>query len=313
MRRLTAPGDIPAGLGPTAVTIGKFDGLHAGHRAVIGRLRELAAHRDLASVVVTFDRNPLALFAPDRCPQPLLSNEQKLERLQATGLDATLMLAFDRDLAAVSAEDFVRDVLVGALRARLVLVGRDFRFGAKAAGSAELLQRMGPELGFEVVVLDDVAADGRRASSTWVRELLDEGRIAEAAGLLGTLPALRSTVEHGFERGRELGYPTANLAADAMEGYVPADGVYAAWLTTPQGRFPAAVSVGNNPTFEGVPAKRVEAHAIDAILDLYGELVTVEFVQHVRGMRRFDDMAALAAQMGADELRVREILAAPSP
>jgi riboflavin kinase / FMN adenylyltransferase len=296
----------------TAVTIGKFDGVHSGHRAVIAALRALAAERDLATVVVTFDRNPLSLLAPDRCPDPLLSNPQKLERLAATGVDATVMLAFDRELSQVPAEEFVSRMLVHELHAGLVLVGADFRFGARGAGTAELLQRMGAELGFEVVVLDEVLEQGRRASSTWVRELLGEGRVQEAAALLGAPPALRSVVSRGEQRGRELGYPTANLDRGAMEGFIPADGVYAAWMEVDGARYPAAVSIGNNPTFEGVPAQQVEAHAIDADLDIYGRPITVEFVAYVRGMRRFDGMDALAAQMQQDERRVRELLGVPA-
>ncbi|HWR86339.1 MAG TPA: bifunctional riboflavin kinase/FAD synthetase [Rhodoglobus sp.] len=295
----------------TAVTIGKFDGVHTGHRAVVARLRALADERDLATVVVTFDRNPLSLLAPDKCPDALLSNPQKLERLARTGVDATVMLAFDRELSQVPAEEFVSRMLVHELHAGLVLIGADFRFGARGAGSAELLQRMAPELGFEVVVLDEVLEQGRRASSTWVRELLAEGRVGEAAQLLGEPPAVRSTVARGEQRGRQLGYPTANLDPAAIEGFIPADGVYAAWMTVDGRRYPAAVSIGNNPTFEGVPAQQVEAHALDADLDIYGRPIEVEFVDRVRGMRRFDGVEPLIAQMRDDEARVRRILSQP--
>lgn len=308
MLTFTAAEQVPSYFGPTAVTIGKFDGVHTGHRAVLSRLIEIAGRRGLRSAVVTFDRNPLRLLAPERCPESLVSTAQKLELLASTGVDATLMLTFDRERSEQSAEDFVVTVLVRALAARVVLVGSDFRFGARGAGTTELLQRLGAEHGFEVVLIDDVVTDGRRASSTWIRELLNEGRVREAAALLGALPGIRSVVAHGQRRGRTLGYPTANLDSTAMEGFIPADGVYAGWMTVDGRRYPAAVSIGNNPTFEGVPEKQVEAHAIEASLDIYGKPVALEFVEYVRGMRRFGGSEELAAQMRSDEDRIRELL-----
>jgi riboflavin kinase / FMN adenylyltransferase len=300
---------VPATFGPSAVTIGKFDGVHAGHRAVITRLEELASPEDLTTTVLTFDRNPLTVLRPGHSPAPLTSNAQKLEMLEATGIDATLMIEFDRAFSEQQAEEFVTRILVGALRARIVLVGRDFRFGARGRGDVALLTALGSDLGFDVVVIDDVAPSGdRRVSSTWVRELLTEGDVRGAADLLGALPSIRSVVAHGFQRGRTLGYPTANLSP-AIEGFVPADGVYAAWLTVDRIRYPAAVSIGNNPTFEGVPEKQVEAHAIDAVgLDLYDRVAEISFVEYIRGMRKFSGPEALAEQMGADERRIREVL-----
>jgi riboflavin kinase/FMN adenylyltransferase len=271
---------VPAGFGPSAVTVGKFDGLHTGHRAVLARLRDSAASRDLASAVVTFDRNPLALLAPEHCPLTLVSNEQKRELLAESGIDATLMLAFDTSFAALTPEQFVRRVLVDALGARLVLAGSDFRFGAKQAGDVALLRELGTRFGFEVELIDDVRAGGdtgdageRRASSTWVRELLHEGRVDDAAGVLGRLPAVRSIVIEGEKRGRELGFPTANLDPRVLEGFLPADGVYAAWASIDGVRYPAAVSIGNNPSFENVPQHQAEAHLLDVDLDLYGRTI----------------------------------------
>lgn len=306
-----SPADVPADFGPSAVTIGKFDGVHAGHRAVIDQLRAVAAERGLVPTVVTFDRNPLSLLRPEICPDALVSQAQKLELLSDAGVAATLTLTFDRALSELPAEDFIRGILVDALHARVVLVGSDFRFGAKGAGNVALLEEVGREAGFEVVVIADVTPDGeRRASSTWVRELLAEGKVDEAASLLGTLPTIRSVVVHGEQRGRTLGYPTANLSPD-IEGYIPADGVYAAWLTVDGKRYPAAVSIGNNPTFEGVPEKQVEAHAIDQKLDLYDKVAEVSFVKFIRGMRKFSGADALAEQMGVDEAKIREILGVP--
>ena len=306
MRIFTSLSDVPADFGPSVVTIGKFDGVHEGHRAMVHRLRTTAAARGLASVVVTFDRNPLSLLRPEVCPEPLVSTEQKLDLLAATDPDATLVLTFDRSLAEETPEEFVRTVLVEPLRAAVVLVGADFRFGAKGAGSVETLIELGATHGFEVLVVDDVTAvDGRRVSSSWIRELLSEGRVAEAARLLGAPHTIRGTVVHGHQRGRQLGYPTANLSRE-VDGFVPADGVYAAWLTARDIRYPAAVS-----TFEGIVGRQIEAHAIDAAFGIYDEVVDVSFVEYIRGMRKFPGPDELAVQMGADEDQIRTILGVP--
>jgi len=301
---------VPAGFGPSAVTIGKFDGVHRGHRAVIDRIRSIAADDGLKAVVVTFDRNPLALLAPDKCPDSLVSVRQKLELLATTGVDATLLLPFDRALASVPATEFVERVLVDTLHAKVVLVGRDFRFGARGAGDVRLLTDLGTTFGFTVEVVDDVRPEGeRRVSSTWIRELLAEGDVRHAAELLGHAPAVSGIVVHGAKRGRELGFPTANLTPES-EGLIPADGVYAGWLTDSGTRYPAAISVGNNPTFEGVPTKQVEAYVLDRDLDLYDHLVDVEFVERLRGMVAFTSIPDLIETMRGDVDRARELLGA---
>jgi riboflavin kinase/FMN adenylyltransferase len=303
--------EVPADFGPSAVTIGKFDGIHAGHRAVIAALREASTDRGLTATVVTFDRNPLSLLAPEICPDALISNAQKAQLLEAAGVAATLVLAFDRSLSEQPPDKFVTEVLVTALHARVVLVGADFRFGVRGSGNVELLQELGILHGFEVRLIPEVTAEGRRrASSTWIRELLEAGNVAEAADVLGRLPSIRSRVVHGEERGRELGYPTANLSPD-LEGFIPADGVYAAWATVGGGRYGAAVSIGNNPTFEGVPQKQVEAHLLDQKLDLYDEPIELEFVDYVRPMNKFESADALVDQMHRDEDRIRVILDYP--
>jgi riboflavin kinase/FMN adenylyltransferase len=304
---------VPPGFGPSAVTIGKFDGVHAGHRAVIASLQNVAAQRGLAATVVTFDRHPLSVLNPDLCPVSLISNSQKIELLASTGVDATLMLSFDRALSEQAPEDFVTSILVDKLRARVVFVGADFRFGAKGRGDIALLRELGLEHDFEVELISEVTSEqGRRASSTWVRELLDAGNVAEAATVLGRLPAVRSVVVHGEQRGRELGYPTANLSPD-LEGFIPVDGVYACWATIDGVRYAAAVSVGNNPTFEGVPQKQVEAHLLDQHLDLYGKGIELEFVDYIRPMNKFDSVEALVTQMNRDEDRIRVVLDKPGP
>jgi riboflavin kinase / FMN adenylyltransferase len=310
-------GQVPAGFGPSAVTIGKFDGLHIGHRSVLQQLRELADKRGLTSTVVTFDRNPLQLLAPEKCPDALVGNAQKRELLAGAGVDATLMLHFDRALADESPELFIESVLTGALHAQVVLCGADFRFGSRGAGDVELLRRVGIANGFDVVILDDVRVDGlsgpRRASATWVRELLAEGRVREAAALLGRLPSIRSTVVHGEQRGRELGYPTANLDP-AIEGYLPADGVYATWAKIDGVSYGSATSIGNNPTFDGIPQHQVETHLFDQRLDLYDRPIELQFVDYLRPMNKFASTDALTEQLRDDDARIRQILASePAP
>jgi riboflavin kinase / FMN adenylyltransferase len=308
MQTFSSAGEVPKDFGPSAVTIGKFDGMHLGHRAVVSALLGLARDRALTATVVTFDRNPLSLLRPEICPPTLASNAKRLESLAGAGVDATLMVRFDHEFSTLTAADFMQQILVDSLHAVVVLVGTDFRFGHGGEGTVDTLVDFGRDNGIDVMVIDDVAREGsRRVSSTAVRELVLEGRVAEAAELLGAPHSIRGTVVHGAQRGRTLGYPTANLSPD-LEGLVPADGVYAAWMTVDGVRYPSAVSVGNNPTFEGVPAKQVEAHALDADVDLYDRVAEIAFVDAIRGMRKFDGVAALIDQMRADEVTVRSVL-----
>lgn len=311
-----SPEEVPAGFGPSAVAIGKFDGVHAGHRAVIARLNEAAAATGSRSVAVTFDRNPLAILRPDRCPENVVTVERKLELLGELGIDATLVLTFDEEMAARSADDFVAEILVGALQVSTVLVGEDFRFGNRGAGTPELLRELGPGYGFTVEVVDDVYLPGssRRVSSSWIRELLMEGDVAAAAEVLGRYPDVRGEVVHGLKRGRELGFPTANLST-IVDAFVPADGVYAGWLVDHDTgiRHPSAISVGTNPTFDDVLVRQVEAHVLgETGLDLYGHDVTVEFVARLRGMVAFEGIEKLMEQMGADVTDAARALGLPT-
>jgi len=308
MQVFSSVAEVPEGSGPSTVTVGKFDGVHTGHRAVIDALRMLGHERGLTPTVITFDRHPAEVLAPERCPEYLLSPRQKLEKLEESGVEATLVIPFDRAFSQRPPEDFVASVLVGALNARLVLVGSDFRYGAGGRGTVETLAASGAEHGFEVHLVDDVVRDtGRRASSSWVREALAAGNIREAAEVLGYLPSVRSVVVPGERRGRELGYPTANLRP-GPEGMIPADGVYAGWLTVDGATYPAAISVGNNPTFEGVPARQVEAYVLDQDFDLYGKSVTVAFAEQLRGMVKYSTVDALVDQLGDDVRNTRRVL-----
>lgn len=312
------PADVPEGFGPSVVAIGKFDGVHAGHRAVLERARVDAASGGTRVVAVTFDRNPLALLRPELCPESLIGVTQKLQLLAETRIDATLMLRFDEALAGLTPREFVQRVLVDALHARTVLVGDDFRFGRGGAGTPDTLHELGEQLGFRVDVVGDVRAidADRRVSSSWIRELLAVGDVATAAKLLGRLPSVWGEVVHGLKRGRELGYPTANLTPQ-LEGFVPADGVYAGWLIDeasadglrPGTRYAAAISVGTNPTFDDVATRQVEAYVLDETdLDLYGHRVEVQFAERIRGMVAFEGVEPLKAKMARDVAAVRDAL-----
>lgn len=312
------PAEVPADFGPSVVAIGKFDGVHAGHRAVLERAKVDAAASGAVVVAVTFDRNPLRLLRPEICPEDLVGVTQKAQLLAETGIDATLVLRFDAELAGLSPRAFVESILVDALGAHTVLVGGDFRFGHGGAGNPDVLRELGAELGFGVDVVDDVRAidGGRRVSSTWIRELLAEGDVADAARLLGRPHSVWGEVVHGLKRGRELGFPTANLSPQ-LEGFVPADGVYAGWLVDegsadglrPGIRYPAAISIGTNPTFDDVERRQVEAYVLDETdLDLYGRHVELQFVARVRGMLAFDGIDALIARMRDDVSQVKGLL-----
>lgn len=300
--------EIPADFGPSAVTIGKFDGVHAGHRAVIAGLRSIAAEAGLKTVVVTFDRHPMALLRPELAPTELVGIDQKLELLAETGVDAVLILRFDRETSGLEPEVFVRMILEDALHTKVFLAGEDFTYGHRGAGNVASLRAQGEADGFEVVAIDDVLPTGdRRVSSTWIRELLTEGDVSKAGLLLGHVPTVSGEVVHGAKRGRELGFPTANLSPDCS-GFIPSDGVYAGWFIDGDQRYRAAISVGNNPTFDGVPQKQVEAFLPDQDLDLYGHHVSIEFVERVRGMVAFTGIEPLIEQMHDDVVRVNKIL-----
>jgi riboflavin kinase/FMN adenylyltransferase len=305
-------GAVPQGFGPSVVTIGKFNGVHIGHLEMIRLTRELASAAGAASVVMTFDRHPAALLNPERVPDDITGPQSRIELIEAAGPDALLLLPFDEALAALSPREFVESILVEALSAQSVVVGRDFRFGHAAEGTVDTLRELGLELGFAVEVIADVRTPtGERVSSSLVRNLLNEGDIAQANALLGRHHSMRGEVVHGDARGRLLGFPTANLSHEAS-GFLPADGTYAGWLVDADGtRYPVAMSIGTNPSFPGERHRRLEAFVLDHTLDLYGHIVVIEFVARLRGMYKFDDIDALIAQMNDDVVNTREVLGLP--
>jgi riboflavin kinase / FMN adenylyltransferase len=297
----------------TAVTIGAYDGVHLGHRALLRDLSRRAADAGLSTVVVTFDRHPAGVVRPESAPLQLTDLEQKLELLAACGVDRTLVIAFDRTRADETAEDFVKEVLVDTLHARLVVVGEDFHFGHGRKGNVALLRELGSEHGFEVVGAA-LTGDGSDAvSSTRIRTLVAEGDVAGASRLLGRPHEVRGPVVRGDGRGGpELGFPTANLQI-GDDIALPADGIYAGHFTRADGTaHPAAISVGRRLTFyePGTASVLVEAYLLHFEGDLYGEPSRVSFVSRLRGDRRFDSVDALVAQMRRDAADAERALSA---
>jgi len=307
------------------VTIGAFDGVHLGHRRLIERVRRTAGEIGAVATVVTFDRHPASVVRPESAPLLLTDLDQKLSLLEAGGAELTLVVHFDAERAQERAADFVAEVLVGCLNARAVIVGHDFHFGHNREGDVPLLQRMGAQMGFDVtgirLLATGAAAGGSEQlegtepiSSTRIRRLLAQGDVAAAASLLGRWYELRGVVAHGEKRGRELGFPTANLEVSA-EMQVCADGVYAGWYLRPDGtRHQTAISVGRQPTFyESRPFSLVEAHLLDFQGDLYDEFGTVELVDRLRGQEKFASVEALIDQMSSDVAQTRRTLGARYP
>jgi riboflavin kinase/FMN adenylyltransferase len=303
--------EVPADLGRTAVVIGNFDGVHLGHQHVIRRAREIADADGLRVVAVTFDPHPMAVLRPDHAPLTLTDVATRCRLLAAAGADDVFVIRFSREIAAWTPEEFIDRILVDGLHARHVVVGANFRFGNKAAGDVATLTRAGESRDF---VVDGVALDGGPQvwSSTYVRTCLTAGDVEGAAEALGHPYAVAGEVVQGDRRGRDLGFPTANVPVRDLA--VPADGVYAGWLRVldrDEEPLPAAISVGTNPTFDGVRDRRVEAYVLDRTdLDLYGREVEISFVARIRGMVKFDGVDALVETIRDDVSRTRELLGA---
>jgi riboflavin kinase / FMN adenylyltransferase len=296
------------------ITIGAYDGLHVGHRLVIDQVVAEARESGCQSVLVTFDRHPASLVRPESAPKLLTDHAQKMELLAQTGLDAVAVVAFDQQQAAESPEDFVRRVLVDCLKVDTIVVGEDFHFGKARAGNVALLRELGHRYGFKVEPLQLLTvSDGAVASSTFIRELITQGEIEIANRYLGHIFEIRGTVAHGDQRGRTIGFPTANVEVPVTM-CIPADGVYAAWyvrlVAGKEETYPCAINIGRRPTFyENAPVSLIEAHIIgETDLDLYGEVAMLRFVARLRGEQKFAGLDEMKTQLAKDIANASAIL-----
>jgi riboflavin kinase/FMN adenylyltransferase len=288
---------------PRALALGTFDGVHAGHRVVIGRAVELARERGLTSAVVTFDRHPLSVVDPSRAPRLLTSNEEKIRLIAELGPDELVLLPFDERMAALTPAQFCQGLLAGALDARAVVVGANFNFGAGGEGDAAKLRACGAANGYEVEVCALVTERGETISSTRIRRLLRKGELEEVREILGRPPSASGVVVHGDKRGRVLGVPTANVDVEAGTIF-PGRGVYAARALVGGSWYRAAVNIGHNPTFRPKDAATthvtVEAFLLGFSGDIYDREIRLDFLHKIRDERRFESAEALVAQMRAD-------------
>jgi riboflavin kinase/FMN adenylyltransferase len=292
---------------PNAITIGNFDGIHLGHQAMLARLRSRAASVGAAPTVLTFEPHPREIFTPQSAPTRLTSLREKLEILRALGVAHVHVCRFSKPFAALTPEDFVRRILVDGLKARYVLVGDDFRFGAKRAGDFALLQRMGGELGFQSEALHTVEAAGQRASSTAVREALAAGDMAMAAQLLGRTYSISGRVVGGDQLGRKIGYPTANI--QLKHNKPPVNGIFAVRVQgLDQPDWPGVASLGTRPTVYANGRPTLEVHLFNFNRSIYREHLRVEFLHKLRDEAKFPDLETLIAQIDLDAQQARELL-----
>jgi riboflavin kinase/FMN adenylyltransferase len=318
VQRWQGLGEVPGDWGSSAVTIGVFDGVHRGHQRIVARAAEAAGARRLPLVVVTFEPHPAEVVRPGSHPPLLCTLRRRVQLLAELGADAVCVLAFTLDFSRLGPDEFVRAVLADRLHARAVVVGENFRFGHRAAGDVALLAELGEKYDFSAEGVPLVTEDGVTISSSLIRDRLAAGDVAGAARFLGRPHRVEGAVVRGSQRGRKMGIPTANLETAAHTA-VPADGVYAGWLASLDDggleteRWPAAISVGTNPTFGG-QHRVVEAYALDRDdLDLYGAHVAVDFAARLRGMVRFESAEALAAQMHLDVAQARALVSRDNP
>jgi riboflavin kinase/FMN adenylyltransferase len=288
----------------SVVVIGVFDGVHKGHQVLLNRAKEIADGRSI--IALTFDPHPTTVFAPDKAPTLLTTLADRVELLKIHNADQVAVIKFNEKFAAMSPEEFVQSVLVNQLHASTVIVGKNFTYGHKAAGNVDTLIKSGLTHNFTVDV-QELKVDTEAISSSRIRALVTEGKVEKARELLSRPHRLDGVVVHGEKRGREIGYPTANLGN--IEGQtIPADGVYAGWLTVGINFWPAAISIGTNPTFEGVRGRQVEAYALDQEgLELYDKNASIEFGWFLRPTLKFDSLDALLQQMKQDCQKAREL------
>ncbi|MDT4912583.1 MAG: riboflavin kinase / adenylyltransferase [Pseudonocardiales bacterium] len=316
MQRWHGFDSVPPGWGHCVVTIGVFDGIHRGHQSIIADAVRMADERGVPSVLITFVPHPSEVVRPGSHPPVLTSMVRRAELVEQLGIDVFCALPFTLEFSRMAPDEFVHYALVDRLHASAVVVGENFRFGHKAAGDVALLGQLGRTFGFSAHGIPLLTDDDTPLSATYVRSCVNAGDMRAAAQVLGRPHRVDGVVERGDQRGRELGFPTANLRTDAWAA-VPADGVYAGrvvrldeWGRTVPGPplGTAAISVGTNPTFE-VRQRRVEAYVLDFSGDLYGATVGIEFVERLRGMEKFDSVDTLVTQMHADVARTRELMA----
>ena len=284
------------------VAIGIFDGVHAGHQQIIASAKH---HGEVT--IITFDPHPVSVVAPDRTPSQLLPLADRIKLLKEAGAASVEVINFTKEFSQLTADQFIEEILVGRFAAEHVVIGENFNFGFKAQGTPEYLAEVGPKYGFGVTVVKLEENRGSTISSTRIRSLIIDGQIERANELLTRNFYLSGPVVHGEKRGREIGYPTANIGLDPL-ATIPADGVYAGWLTVGVDRWPAAISIGTNPTFPGVRGRQVEAYALDQIdLDLYDKAAKLEFGFRLRDTLKFDGLDPLLVQMKKDCDKAREL------
>jgi len=295
----TGDSGLPPEVGETVVTVGTFDGVHLGHRAVLEEIVERARRRRRASILVTFDRHPLTVVRPEDAPPLLTTPDEKKEILVQTGLDYVAFVRFTREVSRLSPEAFVRGYLVGRFRVRELVIGYDHGFGRGRSGDIETLRTLGRELGFDVDVVGEVRADGDEISSTRIRTAIAEGRIEDAVRGLGRPYSFEGPVVHGLGRGRDLGFPTANLEPPGGRKLLPPSGIYAVQASFRTKIRDGLLHVGPRPTFAGSPPS-VELYVLDFDGDLYGERVRVEVLSRLRDVRPFASPEELVEQMRRD-------------
>jgi len=284
------------------VVIGNFDGVHKGHQQILNHAKEIAGEEKI--VALTFDPHPVSIFAPERTPTLLTILSDKIELLKIHNADPVAVIKFTKEFAAMAPEEFVNKVLVEQLKATTVIVGQNFTYGFKAGGN---VQSLAQHTEFETIVLGLQSNAEEAISSTRIRAAITNGDVESAREMLTRPHRLDGIVVHGEKRGREIGYPTANLG-NIDSQTIPADGVYAGWLTVGIDRWPAAISIGTNPTFEGVRGRQVEAYALDQVgLDLYTKPATIEFGWRLRDTLKFDGLAPLLEQMAKDCAEARRL------
>ena len=284
------------------LALGIFDGVHAGHQQIIKTAKHLGE-----VTVMTFDPHPTSVVAPERTPSQLISVKDRIELLKQVGATHVEVVNFNKDFSQLSPDQFIEDVLLGRFKAEHVVIGENFNFGFKAQGSPKYLSEVGPKYGFGVSIVKLQEERGSTISSTRIRSLIIDGEIERANELLTRRFYLKGPVVHGEKRGREIGYPTANLGLSPL-ATVPADGVYAGWLSVGASRWASAISIGTNPTFPGVRGRQVEAYAIDQVgLDLYDQEAKIEFGFRLRDTLKFDGLAPLLEQMKKDCDQAREL------